>query len=185
MLNYFAQFWTQFQIFTFRSCSWSNVKSLTGTSMSSRGVLSFFCPKELERITSGNLNNTKHFRVQQLQQALSVPSWWICSTSDHGKWWEQHPWRGGHQTRHRLHPVRPEVRRRSGLNIGSLLHWAVLVGTSLRLNKPLRSRSDSCFTVWAALQWTIFVKGKYKFVLTCLAALLNEATVFSLILWCL
>lgn len=36
-----------FQLFmlvlTFRSCSWSNVKSLTGTSISSRDVLSFFC----------------------------------------------------------------------------------------------------------------------------------------------
>lgn len=42
------QDWMQwFQLFmlvlTFRSCSWSNVKSLTGTSISSRDVLSFFC----------------------------------------------------------------------------------------------------------------------------------------------
>ena len=39
-----------------------------------------------------------------VQQAFTLPSWWICSMSDHGIQWEQHPWRGGHQTLQKLHP---------------------------------------------------------------------------------
>lgn len=50
LLNYYVELLCSVLVavsgFTFRSCSWSNVKSLTGTSMSSRGVLSLFCPKE-------------------------------------------------------------------------------------------------------------------------------------------
>lgn len=42
-------------------------------------------------------------------RAFTVPSWWICSMSDHGIQWEQHPWKGGHQTPHRLHPTSIEV----------------------------------------------------------------------------
>lgn len=39
-----------------------------------------------------------------------LPSWWICSMLDHDTQWEQHPWRGGHQTLHRLHPTRIELK---------------------------------------------------------------------------
>lgn len=76
----------------------------------------------------------------------TLPSWWICSMSGRGKWWGQHPWRGGHQTPRRQPPTRT---------------------------------SHQCL-ICAQSQWILFVLWP-----TCLAALLKEAMVFSLIRWCL
>lgn len=93
-----------------------------------------------------------------------LPSWWICSMSGRGKWWGQHPWRGGHQTPRRQHPTRT-----SHQCFCIALNWIDFICSILVWTRIICAQSWWMFVLWP----------------TCLAALLKEAMVFSLIRWCL
>lgn len=92
--------------------------------------------------------------------------------SGHGKWWGQHPWRGGHQTPHRQRPTGTSLILNS-----TLLHWFMCRFFWAKLELI---SSILLFLCCTQSQWMMFVLWP-----TCLAALLNEAMVFSLIRWCL
>lgn len=144
-------------IFTFKSCSWSNVRSLTGTSMSSR-FLSFFC-WVWKKIYLHNKELVSNAARTECSVALNF--------SDTQTDYLFSGYAASQVVVHNRHFILGEV------NIKLYKCYTLKIHRGDKLNRTHLPRQQD---------WLVQISA---WCLTCLAALLNEAIVFSLILWCL